>query len=77
MNALELINELHKQIELLGCVPDVVVPGDHQMLYKVGGVELTYVEDIQEYQLEEKHADDVEDYIADGGNPTKVLVIFG
>lgn len=56
---------------------DLACPGDHQMLYKVSGVELSYVEDIQEYQMEEKHSDDIEDFIADGGNPTKVLLVYG
>ena len=77
MRATELAQLLLKTVEDEGGDFDVVCPGDHQMLYKVGGVEVTYVEDIQEYQLEEKHIDDVEDYIADGGIPSKVFVVFG
>lgn len=77
MKATELAQLLLKTIEDEGGDFDVVCPGDHQMLYKVGGVEVGFVEDIQEYQLEEKHIDDIEDFIEDGGNPTKVFVVYG
>ena len=77
MRATELVQLLLKTIEDEGGDFDVVCPGDHQMLYKVGGIDTTYVEDIQEYQMEEKHSDDIEDFIADGGNPTKVFVVYG
>jgi hypothetical protein len=76
MKASKLAEALLANIAVTGDF-DVACPGDHQMLYKVTGVELAYVEDIEEYQMEEKHKDDVEDYIADGGTPTKVYVIFG
>ena len=77
MRATELAALLLKMVEDEGGDFDVACPGDHQMLYKVGGVEVTYVEDIQEYQMEEKHIDDIEDFIEDGGNPTKVFVVYG
>jgi hypothetical protein len=76
MKGTELIQTLQDLIKVYGDI-DVVCQGDHQMLYKVGGVEKTYVEDIEEYMMEEKHGDDVEDFIADGGRPTIVLAIFG
>ena len=76
MRATELIKTLQELIQAYGDI-DVVCSGDHQALYKVGGVERSYVEDIQEYMMEEKHPDDVEDFIADGGNPSKVFVVFG
>lgn len=76
MKASELIKTLQDLLDVYGDI-DVVCSGDHQALYKVGGVEKTYVEDIQEYMMEEKHSDDVEDFIADGGNPSKVFVVFG
>lgn len=76
MKASQLIKDIQDLMQVYGDI-DVVCSGDHQALYKVSGIEKTYVEDIQEYMLEEKHSDDVEDFIADGGNPTKVLVVFG
>jgi hypothetical protein len=76
MKASELIKTLQDLLDVYGDI-DVVCPGDHQALYKVGGVERTYVEDIQEYMMEEKHADDVEDFIEDGGRPSKVFVVYG
>lgn len=77
MNALELITKLHAQIELLGAIPEIVIPGDHQMLYKLQGVEVGYIEDMDEYMMDEVHVDDLKDHIEDGGFPTKVLVLFG
>ncbi len=77
MKASQFVQLLLKAIEDEGGDLDVVCPGDHQMLYKVGGVDVAFVEDIQEYQMEEKHIDDLEGFIADGGNPTKVLAVWG
>jgi hypothetical protein len=76
MKASELAAFLKFNIEAHGDF-EVVCPGDHQMLYKVRGVEPAYVEDIAEYQLEEVHVDDVQDNIEEGGNPIKVLAIYG
>jgi hypothetical protein len=76
MKASELIEKLQMNVYAHGDF-DVACPGDHQMLYKVTGIDVTYVEDFTEYQMEEKHKDDVDDYIADGGTPTKVFVVFG
>lgn len=77
MKASQLAELLLKSIEDEGGDFEVVCPGDHQMLYKLTGVETTFIEDFSEYQMEEKHIDDVEDFIEDGGNPTKVFVVFG
>lgn len=76
MKASELAEILKARVVVEGDF-DVVCPGDHQMLYKVGGVETIYIEDYTEYQMEEKHIDDIEDFIENGGNPTKVFVVYG
>lgn len=76
MKTSELVTFLQRNIEIFGDL-QIVCPGDHQMYYKVRGVDATHVEDITEYMLEEVHAEDVEDRVTEGGNPIKVLVIYG
>ncbi len=76
MKATELVEKLQANVAVHGDF-DVTCPGDHQMLYKVTGIDVTYIEDFTEYQMEEKHKDDVQDFIDDGGTPTKVFVVFG
>lgn len=76
MKASELLNFLKINIEQSGDF-EIVCPGDHQMLYKIRGLETTFVEDINEHQLEEIHSDDVDYKIEEGGNPIKVFVVYG
>lgn len=75
MKASELAKFIMTQVGQHGDF-EIVCNGDHQMLYKVRGVDLAYVEDINQYMLEEVHKDDVADHIEDGGNPIKVLVVY-
>lgn len=76
MNISDLIAKLQANLALYGDLP-VVCPGDHQYLYKVSGLDLTYVEDIEEYMMDEKHRDDVENFIEEGGTPSRVLAVYG
>lgn len=75
MKASELAKFIEYQIGVHGDF-EIVCNGDHQMLYKVRGVDLAYVEDISQHMLEEIHKDDVPAHIEDGGNPIKVLVVY-